>query len=90
MKKKKSETNQLPGLGPKSQQWLNSIGVHSKKDIAKLGPFKIYRLLEKAGYPVSLNMLYGLVGALHNMHWILVKETMKEQLVKELEKTHLS
>ena len=87
MKKKKDETQSLSNFGPKSREWLHSIGIFSVQDIEKVGPFKIYRLLQNSGFPVSLNLLYALVGALQGVHWTLIKENMKEKIMKELETT---
>jgi hypothetical protein len=45
-------------LGPKSSQWLASIGVYSLDEVAKLGVVETYKRVQ-AAYPdkVSLNLL---------------------------------
>ena len=51
----------MRNIGPKSKQWLASIGVHTLDDVASLGVVETYKRV-KAAYPekVSLNLLYAL------------------------------
>lgn len=55
----------MKNLGPKSSEWLTSIGVHTLEDVARLGVVETYKRV-KAAYPdkVSLNLLYGLQAAM--------------------------
>ena len=72
-------------LGPKSQEWLASIGVHSLEDVARLGVLETYRRV-KAAYPekVTLNMLWGLQVALLDLPWNELPDDIKDQLRQEL------
>ena len=74
----------MKNLGPKSSQWLASIGVHSLEDVAKLGVVETYKRV-KAAYPekVSLNMLYGLQAALLDIPWNELPPDIKAQLRNE-------
>ena len=49
----------MKNIGPKSSEWLASIGVHSLEDVARLGVVETYRRVRTA-YPekVTLNMLW--------------------------------
>ena len=51
----------MRNIGPKSKQWLASIGVHTLDDVASLGVVETYKRV-RAAYPekVSLNLLYAL------------------------------
>ena len=40
----------MKNLGPKSSEWLASIGVHSLEDVARLGVVETYKRV-KAVYP---------------------------------------
>jgi len=72
-------------LGPKSQEWLASIGVHSLEDVARLGVVETYKRV-KAAHPekVTLNMLWGLQAALLDIRWNELPDDIKDQLRQEL------
>ena len=76
----------MKSMGPKSSEWLASIGVHSLEDVAKLGVVETYKRV-KAVYPekVSLNLLYGLQAALLDISWNELPPDMKEQLKRQVE-----
>lgn len=77
----------MKNLGPKSTEWLASIGVHTLDDVARLGVVETYRRV-KAAYPekVTLNMLWGLQAALLGIRWDELPQDIKNQLLKEVEK----
>ena len=74
----------MKNLGPKSSEWLASIGVHSLEDVAKLGVIETYKRV-KAAYPekVTLNMLWGLQAALLDIPWNELPPDIKAQLRNE-------
>jgi len=76
----------VKNIGPKSSEWLASIGVHTLDDVARLGVVETYKRV-KAVYPekVTLNMLYGLQAALLNIPWRELPQDIKDQLRKEVE-----
>lgn len=76
----------MKNIGPKSSEWLASIGVHTLDDVARLGVVETYKRV-KAVYPekVTLNMLYGLQAALLNIPWRELPQDIKDQLRKEVE-----
>jgi DNA transformation protein len=76
----------MKNLGPKSREWLASIGIHSLDDVAKLGVVETYKRV-KAAYPekVTLNMLWGLQAALLEIPWNELPQDIKDQLRKEAE-----
>lgn len=80
-----SELETLLNLGPKSTIWLAEIGVLTRQDLVERGIVPAYCLLKAQGYPVSLNLLYGLYGALHSIHWNMVSPEVKKQLQAEVE-----
>ena len=80
-------TSALPLLGPRSSAWLSSIGVKTLDDVRRVGSVEIYRLLKERGYPVSLNLVYGLEGALLGVAWNKLPPDVKAELrlaVKEI------
>ena len=74
----------MKNLGPKSREWLASIGVHSLDEVAKLGVVETYKRV-KAAYPekVTLNMLWGLQAALLDIPWNELPPDIKAQLRNE-------
>jgi len=75
----------VKNIGPKSSEWLASVGVHSLDDVARLGVVETYKRV-KAAYPekVTLNMLWGLQAALLNIRWDELPQDIKDQLRKEV------
>jgi DNA polymerase/3'-5' exonuclease PolX len=76
----------MKNLGPKSTQWLASIGIYTLKDVATIGVVETYKQV-KAAYPekVSLNMLYGLQAALMGINWKVLPLDIKEDLKRQIE-----
>jgi DNA transformation protein and related proteins len=74
----------MKNLGPKSKEWLASIGVYSLEDVVKLGVVETYKRV-KGAYPenVTLNMLWGLQAALFDIPWNQLPADIKDQLRKE-------
>ncbi|HEX5839281.1 MAG TPA: TfoX/Sxy family protein [Anaerolineales bacterium] len=78
----------MKNMGPKSTEWLASVGIHSLDDVAKLGVVETYRRV-KAAYPekVSLNLLYGLQAALLDLPWNELPPDIKEQLKRQVDES---
>ena len=74
----------LKNLGPKSEQWLNSIGVFTLDDLKHMGAVDCCCILKAQGYPVSLNLAYAIEGAIHNIHWAKLPDNIKQQLRQAL------
>jgi DNA transformation protein and related proteins len=76
----------LSNIGPKTATWLESIGVKTLDDIEKLGVIEVYERL-KLAYPeqVSLNALWALQGAILDMPWNQLPESVKEDLKRQLQ-----
>jgi DNA transformation protein len=73
-------------LGPKSSEWLASVGVHSLDDVTRLGVVETYKRV-KAAYPekVTLNMLWGLQAASLGIRWDELSPDIKEELKRQVE-----
>ena len=76
----------MKNIGPKSSEWLASIGVNTLEDVARLGVVETYKRV-KAAYPdkVSLNMLYGLQAALLDLPINQLPQDIRDQLRREAE-----
>ena len=76
----------MKNMGPKSSEWLASVGIHTLDDVANLGVVETYRRV-KAAYPekVSLNLLYGLQAALLELPGNELPPDIKQELRRQLE-----
>ena len=76
----------IKNMGPKSRVWLHEIGIDTLEDLEATGAVEVYRRL-KASRPteVSLNMLWGLQGALLDIHWNMITPEMKAELKAQVE-----
>jgi len=77
----------MKNMGPKSKEWLASVGIHTLDDVAELGVVESYRRV-KAAYPekVSLNLLYGLQAALLDLPWNELPLDIKNELKRQVGK----
>ena len=75
----------MKNLGPKSREWLASIGIYTIDDVARLGVVETYKQV-KAAYPekVTLNMLWGLQAALMGISWKDLPLDIKQELRKQV------
>ena len=76
----------MRNIGPKSSEWLASVGVYTLDDVLNLGVVETYKRV-KAAYPekVSLNLLYGLQAALLDLPWNELPPDIKEELKQQVE-----
>ena len=83
MKGRKSERASLKNLGKKSERMLNDVGVYNRDELAAVGAVRAYRVLKGMGYPVSLNLIYAIQGALLDIHWTALPRDLREKLVNQ-------
>jgi DNA transformation protein and related proteins len=76
----------MKNIGPKSSEWLASVGVHTLDDVARLGVVETYMRV-KGAYPekVSLNLIYGLQAALLDLPWNELPPDIKAELKRQVE-----
>jgi DNA transformation protein len=79
----------LRNIGPKSTERLAAAGVHSLEDVERLGVVETY-LRVKAAFPdrVSLNLLWGLQGALMGIPWNQIPDDIKQDLLKQINESN--
>ena len=80
MNTRNPEIARLANLGPSSSQWLNAIGVRTRRDLEKLGSIDAFRLLKAQGYNASLNLVYAIEGALRGLPWDRLPVKLKAEL----------
>ncbi|HLP24298.1 MAG TPA: TfoX/Sxy family protein [Acidobacteriota bacterium] len=78
-----AEIATLLNLGPKSAAWFDAAGIHTRAQIAKLGPIGVCRRLLESGRPVTVLMAYAVEGALSGTHWNALPAETKQWLRAE-------
>src|SRR3982750_3692011 len=59
----------LPGLGPFSLRVLRAAGITTRAELNRLGPVRAYIAAKRVEPRVTLNLLWGLAGAVTGTHW---------------------
>ena len=59
----------LLGLGPVSLRVLRAAGIATRADLERLGPVKAYIAAKRVEPRVTLNLLWGIAGAVTDTHW---------------------
>ncbi|WP_415908901.1 TfoX/Sxy family protein [Oleiharenicola sp. Vm1] len=73
----------LLNLGPKTAAWLDAAGIHTRAQLAQLGPLGVCRRLLESGRPVNVLMAYAVEGALSGTHWNALPAETKQALRAE-------
>jgi DNA transformation protein and related proteins len=78
----------LAGIGPKSAERLNAVGVETFEQLDELGSVGAYLLLKDA-FPkwTTLNALWGMHAALMEIDWRELPVEIKDQLLAEVEES---
>jgi DNA transformation protein and related proteins len=80
----------LRGLGPMSLRMLVAIGVTSRKDLCARDPFALYAQIKSQHPGTSVNLIYGLIGAIENRDWREVARTEKTRILLRLDDMKLA
>lgn len=78
-------TSSLPNLGPRSQQWLASVGIHTAEQLRQQDPYDVYARLKRSGCGVSVNLLYALMGAVEGIPWQQVQRERRSEILMRLD-----
>ena len=77
----------LKNLGNTSVNWLLAIGIHDRAALERVGPVAAYNRIRERGIKVSKVLLYALHGALIDVHWTEIEESVKQFLLIEAERS---
>ncbi len=75
----------LPGLGPQSAAMLQAAGITTLAQLQALGSVRAYVRVKLAGCKPSLNLLWGLEGAITGEHWQHVARHYRTSLLLALD-----
>jgi hypothetical protein len=73
----------LSGLGPYSRNVLAQAGIHTLAELRRVGPVSAFLAAKAIDNRVSLNLLWGIAGALTDTHWSDLSEECRETLLRE-------
>ena len=76
---------ELKNIGPKTADLLHQIEIRTKKNLADTGPLLVYKILQHRFPGITLNALYALYGAVHDLHWNGIPAAVKQQLKEAAE-----
>ncbi len=75
----------LKGMGPKSEQQLQVIGIKTVKQFMQEDPFDIYARLKTTADGISLNFLYAIIGAQEGLPWQAVAQQRRTAILLRLD-----
>ena len=74
----------LNGFGPRSEELLAQVGIHSVDDFMQRDPYALYQqLLPIKG--IGLNSIYAIIGARENRSWLEIAKTRKTEILMRLD-----
>ena len=78
-----SNLSMLENIGPKSEAWLNAVGIATVDDLERLGPDEAWRRAKQA-FPdrVTTHLLYALHGALLGVRWTDLPHEVRQRLAE--------
>jgi len=74
----------LNGFGPRSEEILAEVGIHSVKDFMAIDPYDLYAKI-KPMKGMGLNSIYAIIGARENISWLDVANTRKVEILMRLD-----
>jgi hypothetical protein len=77
----------LRNLGPVSARRLAAVGIATERDLAAIGAVEAYlRVLDHHPHGTSLNLLWALHGALHDVDWRDIPADDRARLRSQVER----
>lgn len=77
--------SELKNLGPKSEEWLPKVGIHTAEQLRAADPYEVYAKLKVTIPGANLNALYALIGAMENRHWLEIKRERRTEILLRLD-----
>lgn len=74
----------LNGFGPRSEEILAEVGIHSIDDFMDIDPYALYAKL-KPMKGMGLNSIYAIIGARENLSWLDVAKERKTEILMQLD-----
>lgn len=74
----------LNGFGPRSEELLAEVGIHTIAEFMAIDPYALYAKL-KPMKGMGLNSIYAIIGARENLSWLEVAKTRKTEILMHLD-----
>lgn len=74
----------LNGFGPRSEELLAEVEIHSVEDFMAIDPYVLYAKM-KPMKGIGLNSIYAIIGARENLSWLEVANTRKTEILLKLD-----
>ena len=74
----------LNGFGPRSEEILAEVGIHSVEEFMAIDPYDLYAKI-KPMKGMGLNSIYAIIGARENLSWLEVANTRKAEILMRLD-----
>jgi len=74
----------LNGFGPRSEEILAEVGIHSVDDFMAMDPYDLYAKV-KPMKGMGLNSIYAIIGARENVSWLEIANTRKTEILMHLD-----
>ena len=75
----------LKGFGPKSEEILAQVDMHSVEQFLNCDGFELYAALKKKVKGTGLNSIYAILGAQQDVHWQEIARTQKYEILLRLD-----
>lgn len=75
----------LKGFGPKSEEVLANVDIHSVDEFMKEDPFELYAQLKEKMGGIGLNSIFAIIAAQEDIPWREVARTRKVEILLRLE-----
>ena len=83
-KKPPARLRDLNGFGPRSEEILADLGIHSVQSFFAIDPYDLYAMI-KPIKGMGLNSIYAIIGARENISWLEVASTRKIEILMRLD-----
>jgi len=74
----------LNGFGPKSEEILAEVDIHTVEDFMTIDPYDLYAKI-KPMKGMGLNSIYAIIGARENLSWLEIANTRKTEILMQLD-----
>ncbi|GAB3484684.1 TfoX/Sxy family DNA transformation protein [Marinomonas epiphytica] len=75
----------LKGFGPKSEEILAQVDIHSVEEFMASDPYRLYQELKNKVKGTGLNSIYAIIGAQEGAHWQEIARTRKTEILLRLD-----
>jgi DNA transformation protein len=75
----------LKGFGPKSEEFLAQVDIHTVEEFMTTDPYELYQQLKETVKGTGLNSIYAIIGAREGVPWLEVARNRKTEILMKLD-----